>query len=119
MQIVYWFFLILTGLGFVVGTVSLAVSGWGFYRLVSETTPLLEETKDNIQDLGDLAANTVGRVADTVDLVELRVSQTMAQATQGGASATKQALGVGTALAGIYMASRVLGLARQQFRRKG
>ncbi len=118
MQIVYWIFLILTGLIFVVGIVALTISGVGFYRLVSETAPFLDETKDNVQDLGDLAANTVGRVADTVDLVEMRVSQTMAQATQGGISATKQALSVGTVLAGIYMASRVLGLARQQFKKR-
>lgn len=118
MQIVTWIFLILTALIFVVGIVALAVSGLGFYRLVSETAPFLDETKDNVQDLGDLAASTVGRVADTVDLVELRVSQTMAQVTQGGASAAKQALGVGTVLAGIYMASRVIGLARQQYKKR-
>ena len=118
MQIINWIFLIVTALIFVVGIVSLAVSGYGFYRLVSEAAPLLDETKDNVQDLGDLTANTVGRVADTVDLVELRVSQTMAQATQGGISATKQALSVGTILAGIYMASRVFGMARQQFKKK-
>ncbi len=116
MQIVTWIFLVVTALIFLVGIVALAVSGWGFYRLISNTTPLLTETRDNVQDLGDLAANTVGRVADTVDLVELRVSQTMAQATQGGVSATKQALSVGTILAGIYMASRVFGMAREQFR---
>ena len=50
-----------------------------------------------------------------MDLVELRVSQTMGSAVQAGVSVRKQALSVGTALAGVYMATRVISALRQQF----
>ena len=110
------FFIIVSTFSFVSGILWLVVSACGLARLVSRVMPLLTETHDNIQDLGNLSANTVGRVSDTMELVELRVSQAMGNAAQGGKSVTKQALGVGTALAGLYMASRVVGVLRGQLR---
>lgn len=110
------FFITISTCAFVSGIVWLVVSVFTVARLALRVTPLLTETKDNIQDLGDLSANAVGRVSDTMDLVELRVSQAMGNAAQGGTSAAKQALSVGTALAGLYMASRVMGTLRSQFR---
>jgi hypothetical protein len=110
------FFIIVSTFSFISGIIWLVVSACGLARLVSRAMPLLTETKDNIQDLGDLSANTIGRASDTMDLVELRVSQAMGNAAQGGTSVTKQALSVGTALAGLYMASRVIGTLRGQFR---
>ena len=108
------FFIIVSTFSFVSGIIWLIVSACGLAGLVSKVMPLLAETHDNIQDLGDVSANTVGRVSDTMDLVELRVSQAMGNAAQGGKSVTKQALGVGTALAGLYMASRVVSTLRGQ-----
>jgi hypothetical protein len=100
-----WF--VISGLAFVSGAIWLVVSGWVGYRLLNRILPMLGETRTQIQDLGDLAANTVGRASDTMDIVEMRVSETMGQATQAGASVTKQALGLGSALAGMYMLSRI------------
>jgi hypothetical protein len=105
-----WFWV--SGLALLGGIVWLAVSGWVGYRLFTELLPLLTETRNQVQDLGDLAANTVGRASDTMDIVEMRVSETMGQATQAGVSVTKQALGVGSALAVVYMVSRGISLLR-------
>ena len=105
-----WFWV--SGLAFLGGIVWLVVSGWVGYRLLAELLPLLAETRNQVQDLGDLAASTVGRASDTMDIVEMRVSETMGQATQAGVSVTKQALGFGSALAMIYMDSRGISLLR-------
>jgi hypothetical protein len=103
-------------IAFITGIAWLAVSGFLGFRILSALMPLLTETRSQVQDLGDLAASTVGRAAETVELVELRVSQTMGQATQGSVSVTKQALGLGSIIAGFYMASRFAGLLREQWR---
>ncbi len=109
------FFIVASTIAFVSGIVWMLASAGALAALMGRLLPLLTETRDNIQELGDLSANTVGRAADTMELVELRVSQAMGSATQAGVSVRKQALGVGTALAGLYMATRVIGALRQQF----
>lgn len=109
------FFIVATTIAFVSGIVWMLVSAGVLSALAGRLLPLLTETRDNIQELGDLSANTVGRAADTMELVEMRVSQAMGGATQAGASVGKRALGVGTALAGLYMATRVIGALRAQF----
>ena len=109
------FFIVVSTIAFVSGIVWMLASVGALAALVSRILPLLTETRENIQELGDLSANTVGRAADTMELVELRVSQTMGSAVQAGVSVRKQALSVGTALAGVYMATRVISALRQQF----
>jgi hypothetical protein len=105
-----WF--VISAIGFLVGSVWLLVSAWVGWQLLSQLLPMLTETRGQVQDLGDLAANTVGRASDTLDVVERRVSETMGQANLGGVAAGRQALGVGTAIAGIYMVSRMVTLLR-------
>ena len=112
----YWY--VLSFIAFAAATaaylISLVIMGQ-FARVI---LPLLDETRDQIQDLGDLAANTVGRASESMDLVELRVSQAMGEAAQGSAAATNQAMGVGSVLAGIYVVSRLANLLRGTFRKK-
>src|SRR5215468_9135419 len=95
----YWY--VISGIAFTVATLCLIFSAYFIVRIVEAFLPLLTDTRNQIQDLGDLAANTVGRASETMELIELRVSQTMGQATQAGKAATHQALGLGTALAGL------------------
>ncbi len=105
-----WFIVSFVALssGILAYVVSLGIMG----QIARLVLPLLDETRDQIQDLGDLAANTVGRASESMDLVELRVTQAMGQAAQGSAAATQQAMGVGSVLAGIYVVSRLAALFR-------
>jgi len=112
-----WF--IVSGLAVLCGVVWLCISGWIGMQLLSRLLPLLSDTRHQVQDLGDLAANTVGRASETMDLIELRVSETMGQATQGGTAANRSVMGVGAAIAGIYMASRFFSLLRGNNSKKG
>ncbi len=97
---------------FVVATLSLLTAGFVFLSVLGKLSPLLQDTHDEIQDLGDIAANTVGYASDAMDIVELRVSETLAQVETGAKTATNKVLGVGTALAGVYLASRFFGILR-------
>jgi flavin-binding protein dodecin len=106
----WWFYV--SGLAFVCGIAWLLISGWVGLQLLIQMLSLLSDTHRQVQDLGDLAANTVGRASDTMDLVEIRVSETMGQATQGGAAANQSVVGVGATIAAVYMASRFVGLLR-------
>ena len=108
------FFIWASAFAFFMAIVWLIVSSAGLFTLIVRIIPLLTETKDNIQDLGDLTANTVGRASDTMDLVELRVSQAMGSAAEAGSSVTKQALSVGTLLVSAYMAVRIVGMLYSQ-----
>ena len=112
----YWY--ALSFIAFVVATLAYIVSLGIMGQVARVVLPLLDETRDQIQDLGDLAANTVGRASESMDLVELRVSQAMGQAAQGSAAATNQAMGVGSVLAGIYVVSRLATLLRGTFQKK-
>ncbi len=87
-------------------------------RILSQLLPLLDDTRNQVQDLGDLAASTVGYASDTMDIVENRVTQAMDQASSSGKAAASQALGVGTTLTGLYMASRLVGLVRKTWQSK-
>ena len=87
-------------------------------RILSQILPLLDDTRNQVQDLGDLAASTMGHASDTLDIIETRVSQTMGQAALSGKAAAGQALGVGTALSGLYMATRVFGEVRKLWKAK-
>ena len=103
---------------YVLAVLALIMSGLFGALMLSRLFVLLAETREQILDLGDLAANTVGRAADTMDLVEIRVSQSMGQATLAGKAATRQALSFSTALAGLYFAARMTALLRGQIRSK-
>lgn len=101
---------IVSTIAFLCAICALIGSGFVFYSLYVRVAPLLEDSRNDLQDLGDLATNTVGRAADTMELVELRVSQTMGQAAAAGKDTTRQAVGLGTVIAGIYMATRFAGV---------
>ena len=96
----------------------LLVAGFVLMRILSQILPLLDDTRNQVQDLGDLAADTMGHASETLDIIETRVSQTMGQAALSGKAAAGQALGVGTTLTGIYMASRVVGSVRKMWQSK-
>ena len=91
---------------FVSAILYLLISMFVVWRLTGSVVPLLTETRKQIQDLGDLAANTIGQAEDTMEIIEVRTSQTMGQATLAGRAATRQALGLGTILAGLYVVAR-------------
>ena len=112
----FWFGL--SGFAFLCATLAFVISLFLVAQIARVVFPLLDETRDQIQDLGDLAANTVGRASESMDLVELRVSQAMGQAAQGSAAATQQAMGVGSVLAGIYVVSRLASLIRGTVHRR-
>src|SRR5690242_14507075 len=98
---VAWFGISAFALAF--GTVLLIVAGFVLMRILGQVLPLLDETRNQVQDLGDLAAGTVGHAAETMDILEARVSETMGQVNVSGKAAANQALGVGTAISGIYL----------------
>jgi hypothetical protein len=112
------FWLGLTAVFFAFGLLFLLVSAFVFFRIGGQVLPLLADTQHQIQDLGDLAANTVGRAADTAEIVELRVTQAMGQAVDAGNTVRHQALGVGAALAGLYIATRIARTLRHPKRRR-
>lgn len=111
-----WFWISLGA--FVLAIVMLLVSGFVLVRILGALLPLLDETRNQVLDLGDIAVGTLGHASDTMDIVEARVSQTMGQAAISGKEAASQAMGVGTALTGIYMASRVVGTVRKMWEKK-
>lgn len=91
---------------------ALLITGFVFLSILGKLSPLLQDTYDEILDLGDIAATTVGHASDTLDIVEQRVSETMSQAEVGARSATSQVVGIGTALAGLYLVVRCIGMLR-------
>lgn len=111
-----WFWISLVAFILAIGL--FLVSGFVLARILSQVLPLLDDTKNQVQDLGDLAASTVGHASETMDIVETRVSQAMGQAAISGKAAGQQALGVGTALAGLYMATRLVGTLRGMWESK-
>ena len=111
-----WFWISIAA--FTCATALLLVSGFVLARILSQILPLLDDTRNQIQDLGDLAASTVGHASETMDIVEMRVSQAMTQAQLSGKAAAHHALGVGTALSGIYMASRLIGTVSKMLKTK-
>lgn len=121
MALAYW---VLTSFLAVFGTGALLVSGVMLWRLVAALTPALEDARLRVRQLGDDAAHATGRAADTMAVVESRVSQAMGEANRGGREASRSAMGLGGALAGLYLTSRVVSLLRANFgggedRRKG
>lgn len=112
------FWLGLTAALFIFGLLFLLISAFVFARIGGQVFPLLADTQREIQDLGDLAANTVGRAADTAEIVELRVTQAMGQAVDAGNTVRHQALGAGVALAGLYIATRLARTLRRPKRRR-
>lgn len=103
---------------FASGFAFMLLSAYAFLRIGEEITPLLAETQRQLQDLGDLAANTVGRAAETADIVEMRVSQAMGQAVEAGGTVRRQTLGVGLAVAGLYVVTHILRSRRKPSRRR-
>ncbi|MCW3096272.1 MAG: hypothetical protein JWL77_1890 [Chthonomonadaceae bacterium] len=103
---------LLSTFAFVCAILALFATGFVFLSLLGKLAPLLQDTHDEILELGDIAANTVGYASDTLDIVEQRVSETMGQAEIGAKSASTQVIGVGAALAGLYLVSRFIGMLR-------
>jgi hypothetical protein len=103
---------IVSTIAFICAILALLTTGFVFLNVLGRLTPLLQDTHDEILDLGDLAANTVGHASDTLDIVELRVVETMGQAEAGAKAATNQVIGIGSALAGLYLVSRFFGMLR-------
>jgi hypothetical protein len=116
MMPVAWFWV--SAVALICGTALLLVSGFVLMRVLGQVLPLLDETRNQVQDLGDLAAGTVGHAAETMDILEMRVSQTMGEVQVSGKAAANQALGVGTALSGIYLAVKLVGAIRTMFQAK-
>lgn len=102
----------LSGAMFVFGIVYLVVSGAVFAALGRAVTPLLGELKTSIQELGDQTTNTIGSAAETMDLVEARVTASARQAVEAGATVREQTVGVGLVMAGVYVATRIVALFR-------
>jgi hypothetical protein len=113
---VAWFWISLAA--FICAIVVFVVSGFVLMRILSQLLPLLDDTRNQVQDLGDLAAATVGHASETMDIVETRVSQAMGQAAISGKAAASQAMGVGTALTGLYMATRLVSAVRKAWSSK-
>ena len=109
-----WFWISLAAL--ICATVLFLVSGFLLVRILGQVLPMLDETRSQVRDLGDLAAGSIGHAADAMDIVESRVSQAMDQAAASGKAAANQALGVGTALSGLYMATKLVGALRKTWR---
>jgi hypothetical protein len=103
---------------FACGIVLFLVSGFILLRILSQVLPMLDETRNQVQDLGDIAAGTVGHASETMDILESRVAQTMGQVSVSGKAAANQALGVGTAISGIYLAAKLVGSLRSMFQAK-
>lgn len=112
---VWWY---ISGAAFIMGIVWLGLSGLVGYLLINQILPLLTEIKQSVQDLGDITSHTLASASDTMELVELRVSQAMGQATQAGASISRQSLGIGSVLTGLYIATRFGSLLRNAPRKK-
>jgi predicted PurR-regulated permease PerM len=103
---------VVSTIAFLCAILALLATGFFFVSLVGKLSPLLQDTHDEILDLGDIAANTVGHASDTLDIVEQRVTETMGQAEAGARSASSQVIGVGSALAGLYLVVRFVGMLR-------
>lgn len=106
----WWFYL--SGLAFLSGILWLLISAWVGARIIGKLLPMLDESQREIQQLGDLAANTLNSATDTMDLVEERIEATLGQAARGGREANGPALTAGVAVAGIYLATRILPMLR-------
>ena len=105
----------ISGFAFIMASLSLLVALFVLSSILRVVLGILDDTQNQITDLGDIAANAVGRAAETMELVELRVGQAMGQATQGSLVVKSQAAGVGGALAGLFIASRVATMLRGAF----
>jgi len=99
-------------LAFVFASLWLLASLFVFVQVLRHLFPLLDDLKGNVREIGDLATHTVTRASSTMDMVEQRVGQAMAQANAGSEIATRQSVGIGTVLTGIYIASRVASMVR-------
>lgn len=102
----------LSALAFGLASLWLSVSLYVFVQVLRRLGLLMDDLRGNVKEVGDLATHTVTRASLTMDMVEQRVGQAMAQANTGAAEATRQSVGVGTILTGIYIASRVVGMVR-------
>ncbi len=53
----------------ILGTLFLLISMGVLGGISGQLMPLLDEVKAQLQDFGDITTNTVGRAADTMDIV--------------------------------------------------
>lgn len=102
---------------FITASLYLIVAGVVTGLLLGRLAPLLDETRQRTQDLGDLATETVAHAADTMQLIEARVEEGMLGAVQAGSLVKRQAVGIGTLVAGLYAISRFAGALRVPRRR--
>ncbi len=96
----------LSAFAFGLASLWLVSSLFVFAQILRRVMPLMDDLKGNVREIGDLAATTVSHASLTMDMVEQRVGQAMSQANTGSAIATRQSVGVGTVLTGLYLASR-------------
>lgn len=102
----------LSFLAFLMASIWLLVSMFVFVQVLRQLFPMMDKLRGNVKEIGDLATHTVSRASLTMDMVEQRVGQAMAQANTGSVEATRQSVGIGTVLTGLYIASRVVGMVR-------
>jgi len=105
---------VLSSAAFIIAMVGMMVAFFVFGSILRQVCPLLTETRQHIQDLGDATVETVGHASDTMDLVESRVSQTMEQAELAGAATGRLAQNFGPALAGGFLAVYLIKLVRKR-----
>ena len=101
-----------SALAFGMASLWLLASLFVFVQVLRRLFPLIDDLRGNVVEIGDIATHTVTRASLTMDMVEQRVGQAMAQANTGSAIATRQSVGIGTVLTGLYIASRVASMVR-------
>ena len=108
---------ILSTIAFSIAIAGMVVALFVLGSILGKIIPLLTQTRQHIQELGDLSADTLNHASETMDVVEQRVSQTMRQTTLAGKAVGLQAQSFGSALAGGYFLIRILKMVRFARRR--
>jgi len=72
--------------------------------ILRQVPPLLTDTRQHIQDLGDVTVESVGRASDTIELIENCVCHTMEQVELAGNQTGRSAQTYAPALAGGFLA---------------
>ncbi len=106
-----WF--VLVSVTFLIAILGMMVAFVVLGSILRQVCPLLTETRQHIQDLGDVTVETVGHAADTMDLIECRVSDTMEQVEFTGTATGRLAQSYGPALAGGFLAVYLIKLVRK------
>jgi hypothetical protein len=108
----------LSAFAFLSASVWLIVSFCVFRSILNRLNPVFDELTASVAELGNTASHAVSRASLTMDMVEQRVGQAMSQANTGSAVASRQSIGIGTVLTGLYLATRVAGMLRGKAKTK-